>query len=285
MKASTVWTAWAGAGAACLVLAVVVVGLPGTLIFAGGWLLAAGLGRTVPGLAGAASWAAAILLEVGLLSGLSAAVAFISPGPSARITDILVLAIPAVIGAVLWSLAFWGAENRHLAPPGVLGGLALAVSIVAFGAARWIASLGRDYGVAWAMSGDARNEVFEIRSVLQNGGLTVRELRAYPAIVDNLMALITVAGKRAGLRPGNLLLHDAQAMAAMYILAGIAVALMLAATLAELVPGAPAASLNNLPPRTLVVILAGAITAASPLVLGQGLTGGFVDAYARRCRS
>ena len=158
-------------------------------------------------------------------------------------------------------------------------GIALITLVVGLGLARWIASLGENYGVAWAMSGDARNEVFIMRSILMDGGLTVHQLRAYPAVIDNLMALISGAGGRAGLLPGADL-HDARAVATVYTLAGIAVALMLISTLFELLPSTLRSSPVRLPLGAFVVFFACAITSASPLVLGTALSGGFVDAYA-----
>jgi hypothetical protein len=275
-----VWGAWVVSGLAAVALALITIGLPATLVLAGGWLLAVGLGRAVLGITSPASWAAAVVVEVVVLSGISGLVALVSPRPHDRVVDLAILATPALLGVVLWIATAFSNPQRRIATPGALVGIALTVVFVGLGTVRWVASLGRDYGVAWAMSGDSRNEVFTMRSILAGGGLTVHQLRAYPAVVDNLMALISAAGGRTGLRPGDLMLHDAQAVASTYVLAGIAVALLLVAALIELLPGAARSSPTQVPLGTLVVLSACAITSASPLVLGTALNGGFVDAYA-----
>ncbi len=273
------WVAYGVLGAAAVVLSLATIGPPGTLVLVGAWLLAAALGRALPGLSGTVSWAASILVLTILLTALSAALAIVSPRPHGRVVYLLVLLVPAVLGLVGW-IAARGRDGHHQAPrERQRGGLAVAVVVVGLGVAKWIASTGKDYGVAWAMSGDARNHVLILRTVLQDGGLTTGELRKYPALVNNLMALISGAGTRTGLPPGQLMLHDAQALATTYVLAGIGVALMFIAALLELLPDRYSQA-PRLPPSVVVVLLACAATSASPLVLGTALFGGFVTAYA-----
>src|ERR1035437_907532 len=60
------------------VLSMVTMGLPGSLMLAGAWLLAAGLARTVTALSGSVSWAGAIAVEITLVVGLSGVVAHLS---------------------------------------------------------------------------------------------------------------------------------------------------------------------------------------------------------------
>jgi hypothetical protein len=272
--------AWAVAGAACITLAVATVGLPGTLLLGSGWLMAAGISLAVPALSGPASWAAAIVVEIALLTGLSAASALISPGPQSRAASLAILASPGFLGAILGFAAPRHNRQPRILVPSETGGIALAVVAVGLAIARWVASLGRDYGVAWAMSGDVRNETFVMRSVIQDGGLTVQRLRTYPALVNDLMALISAGGRRTRLRPGDLLLHDAHAVATVYVTAAIAISLMLMAALLETMRCELGSSSDGISLSALVVLLAGAITSVSPLVLGTALVGGFVDGYA-----
>src|SRR5256885_15252178 len=59
---------YAALGTALVWVSIVSVGVPGTALIAGGWLLAAGLSRRVPGMDGPVSWAAAVVLVVGIVS-------------------------------------------------------------------------------------------------------------------------------------------------------------------------------------------------------------------------
>ena len=280
MNARAMWTTWALAGAIATFLVLVTIGLPGAVVLAGGLLLAVGLGRVVPGMSSPASWAAAIVIEVALISGISGLVAVASPRPHGRTVDFAILVVPALVGIVLWLGATLKDPRSLGASPGILSWIVVVTLIAGLGLTRWIASLGKNYAVAWAMSGDARNEVLIMRSILHDGGLTVHQLRAYPAAIDNLTALISGAGGRAGLPPGDLMIHDASAVASVYVLAGVAVALMFIAALIELLPSPLRASPVRLPLGAFVVLFACALTSASPLVLGTALSGGFVSAYA-----
>ena len=271
--------AWLALGGAACVLAVFTLGVPGTFILVGAWMLAIALGRTIPGLSGATSWAAAVIVEIGLLTAMSAALAVASPRPHGRALYLIVLAIPAILGAAgcIWSRSDHGTHVVVRLPQ--RGALAITVGIVALGIARWIASLGKNYGIAWAMSGDARNHVLIARAVLHDGGLTIRELRSYPALINDLIGQGSGAGGRDGLSPGQLLLHDASALAVIYVVSGIAIGVLFIAALLELLPRATATK-PRLPPSITLVALASAATSASPLVLGTALIGGFVTAYA-----
>src|SRR3954463_12859041 len=72
------------------VISLLSVGVPATLLLGGGWLLAAALGR-VPGLDGPVSWAASVVATVALVSGVSAAVALVSPHNHGRLINLAVL--------------------------------------------------------------------------------------------------------------------------------------------------------------------------------------------------
>ena len=274
-------------GAAAVSLSIVSLGLPGTVVLVGGWLLAYGLGRRVPGLAGPVSWAAALVLEVAVLTADTMALERLSPHEHGVLPNLAALAGPAVIGLVL--AVPWPRRPRRttdaadasepapvdtvpvepvepvepVAPVAPAVGTPsrplVALTIMAAGLVvpLWIASHGVNYRVAWTMSGDARNHVLLTRSLLENGGLSLRVLKIYPAVIDAVTAMIAGAGGRSGLLPGQLMLHDAHAQLTTYVLAGIALSLMTAAALLELVPSAVAVA-RRLPAATTVLVLGSA---------------------------
>ena len=263
---------------ATAVLSMVTMGLPGSLMLAGAWLLAAGLARTVTALSGPVSWAGAIVVEITLVVGLSGVVAHLSHSPQPAVISLAILAAPSLLGLGALLFAYLRAQgvqpNRVAAHPFP----ALMVQCAGLAVAAWIAARGPGYGYAWAMSGDARNHVLIVREILSQGGLTPGELKIYPALIDAVIALISGAGGRAGLAPGQLMLHDVQAVATTYILAALAVASLSVAALLELRPREMAES-RRLTVPVVLVLAASAAVAASPLVLGTALFGGFVDAY------
>lgn len=256
------------------VLTDLAVGLPALLLVAGAVVLAGGLSR-VEGLDGTAAWAAAIVAEMVLISGASVAVALVSARDHGRTVDLVVLAVPIAAGLLLLRLP---RREREFAvrPPRMAIAMAV-VSVTAIETLR-IAGRGASYGAAWAMSGDARNHTVIIRSILHSGGLTLAELRAYPAISDGIAGVLSEAGGRTGLAPGHLLLHDAQAMAALYVTLVVAVALLFVACLHELLPNDLTRA--RLPAAAVIALVGAAATAASPLVLGTSLHDGFLSAYA-----
>ena len=269
--------AWLAAVAVALVLAITTVGLPGTLIILGTWALAGAVLCWAPASGGSASWAAGVVLEVALLGGLSGLVAEMSPNPHGSLVNLAILATPALLGLAAIAVARLhglGSGARGSARPE----LALSVLVLGLGVARWIASTGSLHDVAWAMSGDGRNHVILLRELLSSGGLTVAQLRGYPGLIDSVTALISGAGHRGGLAPGDLALHDARAVASTYVLAGVALGCLFIAALLEVLPPA-LAKLRVLPPSVVVVLLAAASTVVSSLVLGLALHDGFVSAY------
>lgn len=270
---------WALGALAGLYLADTTIGLPGILMLGGTWLLGCAVGQAVPKLRGTAAWAAALLIEVAALDGASACAAVVSPRPQSRTSDLAVLVVPFLIAGALWLV------SRHRravlqAPLRFPAAVAAVVTISGLAVVRGVASVERDYGVAWAMSGDSRNETLITRSIIQAGGLTVHELKSYPAVVNTLIALISGAGGRTGLAPGDLMLHDAQAAATVFALAWIAVALTFIAALMELPPMAASLSEDEPTLNVLVVLVAVVMTSASSLVLGTAIAGGFYDGYA-----
>jgi hypothetical protein len=274
------------AAAAAAVLSLHVLGVPGSLVLLGGWLLAAACHRVVPGLQGTVSWAAGVLLEVGLLAGLSAVVAKLSPHQHGASGNLAILAVPIAVALLVLAAGFVRDRRTGQAGDGepaarvtARPGIALVVLIAGLALITRIAAEGHLYGVSWAMSGDARNHVVIIRSIIASGGLTLNLLRTFPGAIDAIGALISGAGGRAGLAPGHLVLHDAQSLASLYILSGLAIALLGIAALLELLPRATAA-MRTLPAATYIALLASSGLSVTGLVLGTAVRDGYVSAYA-----
>jgi hypothetical protein len=262
-----------------VVLAVVALGPAGTIVLAGGWLLACGLGRTIPGLDGPVSWAAAVVVEVCIVCALSLLLALLSPRAHGVIPTTMVLAAPAVVGLLLVGVSTRFREPS-LSSRAVMQRPALAAIVTggALAVTSWVSARAPAAGVAWAMSGDARNHVRVMRGTLADGGLTLEQLRAYPALVDTMSALISAADGRSGLAPGALMLHDARAMATTYVLALIGLALLFVAALHEFLPPGLAAH-RHLPAPIAMALLGASALSGSSLLLGTGLLGGFLSGY------
>jgi len=254
-------------------LAWIVLGAAGTAVLASAWLLGAGIGRFVPALRGPAGWAAAVVAEFGLVVGLSAVTALVSPTRQGAAVNVAILVVPGLIG--LGMLAAGRRRSVDGAPRhrnGLLLGIT-AVTLVGFAA---IGRLGAFYDVAWAMSGDARNHALMLRSILADGGLTLESLSTYPAAVNGVSAVIAGAAGR-DVAPGQLLLDDAHAIAVTYVLCAVAVAVLLAAAVLEATPRR--LSTGRLPVAVGAVAVVAAAGAATPLVLGTTLADGFLTGY------
>jgi hypothetical protein len=262
---------------AVAVLAVVGLGLAGGIVLAGGWILAAGIGRVFLGLTGPAAWAAAVIVETTVICGLSLLLALAAPGPHGMVPNLAILVAPALLGAGLIGISLrWPSP----ATPRIRQryGLAAIVTTGVLVISTWVATRGSAYGVAWVMSGDARNHARVIRGTLADGGLTLGQLRSYPVLVDTVASVIAAAGGRTDLGAGSLMLDDARALATMWLLAVIAVAMLLMAALCEFLP-VELATRRRLPLTTAVALLGAAAAAGCPLLLGTGLSGGFVTGY------
>lgn len=287
------WGATVVLGTAAVILSIVSLGLPGTVILAGGWLLALGLGRRVPGLDGPVSWAGAVIVEVAVLTLDTLVLKRLAPHQHGSIANLAALAGPAILGLALalpWprrrprsaTADRDGApeEPTREAPVRTPARPLVALTVLAAGllVPLWIASHGLNYRIAWTMGGDARNHALIARSLLENGGLSLRVLKIYPALIDSITSLIAGAGHRGGLRPGQLLLHDAKALMTTYVLAGIAISTMTVAALLEALPRAVAVS-RRLPAAAVVLILSSAGISVSALLLTTTVRDGFISAY------
>jgi hypothetical protein len=262
---------------AVIVLSIRTVGSPATAVLAGAWLLAAAVHYGIASLAGPVSWAAGVVLEVALLTTLSATMALVSPHPHSAVANFVVIAVPVLVGGAATMLARRRVTSQSRPRPPARPGLALSVHVVVLAVVAWISTAGHG-GVAWAMSGDARNHELIVRQVVADGGLTVSELRAYPAVVNAIAALISGAGHRSGLAPGALMMHDARALAATFALATIGISGLIVAALLTIL--APALSMiPRLPTGVVIVVLGGAAAGGSALVLATSLEGGFLSAF------
>ena len=265
------------ASVVALTLAWVVLGFAGALVLVSAWLLAAGFGRLVPSMRGPASWAVGIVAEFALVVGMSAAVALVSPHWHGRALHLIIVALTTVLGAALLLLARWRDRDRIDTGMPSRWGVALSISTGLLAVAAWIASRGPFYGIAWAMSGDARNHVAIIRHLLANGGVTLGFLKTYPAALNALAAVIDGAGDR-GQSASQLILNDAHAVATTYLLCAIAIAVLLAGALIEILPRAVRYG-RRLPGAVLATLFVAAASAGSPFVLGIALADGFFSAY------
>jgi hypothetical protein len=265
-----------------LLLSQVALGLPGTLMLLGGWLLAAAISRLVPGLDGPVSWAAAVVVEVALVSTLSAALAKLSAHEHGPFPTLVILASPAILGMAGLLVSLWLGRNNEAKQTRLRrsGRPLIAATVIGAGliVPIWVASHGVDFRIAWATSGDARNHVLIVRQILGAGGLTLNELRGYPALIDNITGLLTAAGGRHGLLPGQLMLHDIHAVAATYVVTGIGIAVLIVAALLELLPPAVAMA-KRLPAALVVVVLASCSLSTTALVLGTSLMDGYLSSY------
>jgi hypothetical protein len=260
-----------------LVLAWAVLGFAGALVLVSAWLLAAGIGRLLPSLRGPASWAAGIVAEFALIVGLSAAVALVSPHGHGQALHLVIIALTAVLGAALLLVARWRGPDRVEGWMPSRWGVALSINAGVLAVAGWIASRGPLNGIAWAMSGDARNHVTIIRHLLANGGVTLGFLKTYPAAVNGVASVIAGAGDR-GQSAGRLIINDAHAMATTYVLCAIAIAVLLAGALIEILPRAVRCG-RRLPGPVVATLFIAAASAGSPFVLGIALADGFFSAY------
>jgi hypothetical protein len=260
------------------VLAAATVGIASALIFLGTALLAWAIRLLFPEVSGPSSWAVGLLLELSFLVVVNMVLAFVLHGPLARWECILQLVLPVLVALACGA---WRAATRHgtsLQEPNSRSLLALVVAAVVLVAYLILQHHGKNYGIAWAMSGDARDHVQIMRSIISSGGLTVHELKSYPAIVNTVSAIISVADGRSGLLPGDLMVHDVQAVASTYVLSIIGIATLFMASLYQFVPKV-VRELRRIPVALTTTMLACAGIAVTPLVLGTALNEGYLSAY------
>ena len=268
---------WLAIGLLTLVAAVFVLGLGATLLLTGAWVLAVGLSRTIPRISVPASWAFAAVCEATIVLSLSGLCSLISRREQPPAVNIAILAAPILVGAVLAITASRRRRGRPAHGP-FFDRIAILVAAIAVAAAGVLGARGASFGIAWAMSGDARNHLMIMRASIFNGGITVDQVRAYPAALNAIAGIISGSTSRAGLPSGELLLHDTRALAATYVLLGITVACMIVAAIAAFIPAKqPLRGAASVAATLVLLVAAGA--AVSPLLLGTALVDGSFSAY------
>lgn len=259
-------------------LAAVSLGVGSAAILLGTALLAWAVRRLFPDVSGPSSWAVGLLTELSVVLAFSMGFALVLHGPLARWECAVALVAPLVLALAAGAWFAPAEHGRSARERGSRSPVAWIVAAVALVVYLVLQHRGPNYGIAWAMSGDSRNHAMIVRSIIDSGGLTITELKSYPSIVDSVSALISVADGRAGLRPGDLMVHDAQAVASTLVLAIIGVGVLSMAALYQFVDGA-VRGLRRIPVAVGVTMLACAGIAVTPLVLGTALNEGFLSAY------
>ncbi len=256
-------------GTAVLALCVGVLGLPAALALLGVVALRCA-GSRLLALGAAGAWAAAVLLETAVLLAALLVAGLLLPGALGGPAATLVLLTPLIAAALSYAVRVPAREpdraQTWLDP--TVAGITSGVLVVAW----WIGRRAPGAHLSWAMSGDARNHVLLLRSVLASGGVTREQLLAYPITSDGIAAVIAAPG-RAGLLPGSLLAHDITAIASTYVLLFIALAVLFAAGVA-----ASARTTGSGAALPLVTVLASGLSLTS-LVTGTALQDGFFSAY------
>ena len=268
---------WIAFGFLTLIAAFVVIGAGSALLLAGTWVLSAGISRLLPQRSAAAAWAVGLICEMSVVLALSAVAAAVSPRVQQPPVNLVILIVPVLVGVGLMAIAI----RRRRGPAEAslfFDRIAVMITAVVVAGVAVLSSLGSNYALAWAMSGDARNHLAILRTSLDNGGLTVDQLRSYPAAINAIAAVVAGSTPRAALAPGDLLLHDVQALAGVYVVLVIAVACLIVAAIAAFISrrttlrGSSALGMS-------VLLLVASATAVSPLLLGTTLRDGFFSAY------
>ncbi len=264
---------------AAAVLTFATVGFPSLLLMAGAWTFAAAANRRLRALAGVASWAVGVVVEVGFLGGESAIMAIVYPHFQPQFVYVVMLVIPLLVAlAVLrWppskvTLATELRAQRASAEPwlALIGIILIELMFEA------IKLHGTDYGITWAMNGDARNNVAFDRNILSVGGVTLQAMKSYPALVNAVTAVVDGAGGRSHLSTAALMIRDVQAMVSVFIMSTIAIALFFMAAASEVFPRRDEE--ERLPLALIIPLGACGSVAVGAWVLGLGLAGGFLSA-------
>jgi hypothetical protein len=249
-------------------------------MMAGAWSFSAIINKWFGALAGPASWAAGLVVEVAFLGGESAVMALVWPRTQPQIVDVALLTIPLVVAfGLYWFLSTarrlraQRARSKVSAEPW----LALIAIILIEAMFEAIKLHGHDFGLTWAMGGDARNNVAFNRNILSTGGVTLHQMKSYPALINALCALLDGAGGRANLSTAVLLVRDIQALVAIIILSSIATALFFIAAAAEAFSRGTK-YVEQLPPYLVISLGACGSISVGAFILGLGLSGGFVSA-------
>lgn len=258
-----------------VVVALFTLGVSAALTTLGVLLLVQGMRILFPRLGFSASLAAGILLEIGLLLGSSAALAFLLPYPHSHTTGLLILSAPIPLGVALILFGLKFRVSRSLGFQSA-SKYALIFAAIVLVATKVIGDRGPGFDMAWAMSGDSRNHLLIVRDIMSTGGITFEKLQEYPAAINALSAIFASSTSRIGLSAGELLLVDVHALVATYSLSIIAVGALSIAALHHFIPERLT---NRIPLGIGVILLFAAATSASPILLGTALADGFLTGY------
>jgi hypothetical protein len=261
-------------------LTIVTMGVPSLLMLAGACAFAVVANRWFESLSGLASWAAGIVVEAIILCSESAILAQLAPHPHDQYVYFLVLVLPLIMAL---SVLGWLISTKRAASEKtsnwVSGEPIMALMVIVLIEAMFeaIKLHGHDFGLSWAMWGDARNHVLTTRNIIFTGGITLKQLKDYPAIVNALCAILDGASGRANLSAGILLTRDLQAQVAVFILSSIALAMLFIAAVVETVPRGVIYVLR-LPINMMIPLMACGSLGIGAFVLGLALSGGYLSA-------
>jgi hypothetical protein len=261
------------------VLTFATVGFPSLLLMAGAWSFSAVANRRLSALSGVASWAVGAIVEVGFLGAESAAMAIAYPHFQPQFVYVAMLAIPLLVALAIMRLPSPNAprsSGRMAQRASAEPWLALIGIILIELMFEMIKLHGNDYGITWAMNGDARNNVAFDRNILSVGGVTLQAMKSYPALINAVTAILDGAGGRSHLTTAALMIRDVQAMVSVFIMSTIAIALFFMAAASEAFPRRD--DEERLPFALIVPLGACGSVAVGAWVLGLGLAGGFLSA-------
>jgi hypothetical protein len=258
-------------------------GPAGALVVLGALALAVGSRRLFPSLGGPVLCAVAVLLEFAVLSVSALALPVVADGVLTQRSALVVLAVPLLAAAALGLVSLRATRRRTSdhATTGITSGHSAInlAPLAAFLAAWVVGTRGGGYATAWAMSGDSRNHVELIWQVIAHRGVTPDDLSGYPLMTDAVAAFLAAATGRAGLAPGQLLIHDATALSSAYLLSAAALAALFAAALLETVNATSAPETSRRWATVIVSATLGGLLVTTALVTGTGLYGGALSAY------
>ena len=256
------------------------VGVPPFLVLMGVWSFSAITNRWVSALSGPASWAAGVIVEATILVGESALMAVLVPHVDPQWVYVVMLLVPlAVAFALYWKLSSVARPRteRKSATVSAEPYLAIVCLVLIEAMFEAIKLHGHDFGLTWFMGGDGRNHVIANRSILNAGGITLKEMSGYPALFNALAAIVDGAGGRSNVSTGILLVRDVQAMTAMVIVSCVGIALCFIAVLTELFPRGDRHA-QRLPLYLWVPLGACGSIAIGAFVLSLAASGGFFSA-------
>jgi hypothetical protein len=256
------------------------VGFPPLLFLAGVWVFAAIVNRWVSALSGPTSWMAGIVIESTFVIGESGILALLVPRAHPQWVYVVLLLVPLAAGfGAYWRLSGTPHPSTRRSNVPVSGEPWLAVMCVVLVEAMFeaIKLHGNDFGLTWFMTGDARNQVVGTRQILAAGGITLKEMTSYPALVNAISAVFDGAGGRSNLAAAALMVRDVQAMVATVVLTCVAVALAFIAAITETFTRADGDP-QRLPLYLVIPLGAGGSISIGALFLGLGSSGGFLSA-------